>query len=121
MNRANNTCEVDGCNFKHGQAAFVTRARRGFKKMEWFHSLEELQRQWGQVAIWKQIKVVLTIAHLDHDETNWDVKDERLMAMCQRHHITYDAKEKWRRSCENWKRKSMASPASERLTKRLND
>jgi hypothetical protein len=46
----------------------------------------------------KRIKVVLTIAHLDHDETNMDVKDERLMAMCQLCHLRYDAKEKWRRA-----------------------
>lgn len=24
----------------------------------------------------KRVKVVLTVAHLDNDETNWDVKDE---------------------------------------------
>lgn len=34
--------------------------------------------------------VVLTIAHLDHDSRNWDVRDERLMAMCQRCHLQYD-------------------------------
>ncbi len=39
-------------------------------------------------------KVVLTIAHLDHDETNWEVKDERLAALCQRCHIRYDIPEK---------------------------
>lgn len=34
--------------------------------------------------------VVLTIAHLDHDSENWDVKDERLRAWCQRCHLMYD-------------------------------
>lgn len=53
---------------------------------------------------WRKVKVILTIAHLDHDETNWDVKDERLLAMCQRHHIQYDAKEKYRRACEKWEK-----------------
>jgi hypothetical protein len=42
-------------------------------------------------------KAVLTIAHLDHDETNHEVKLDRLMAMCQLHHLRYDAKEKYRR------------------------
>lgn len=42
-------------------------------------------------------KVVLTIAHLDHDETNHDVSLDRLMAMCQKCHLTYDAPEKARR------------------------
>lgn len=45
----------------------------------------------------KEIRVVLTVAHLDHDETNWNVKDERLAALCQRCHIQYDALEKARR------------------------
>ncbi len=33
-------------------------------------------------------KVVLTVAHLDHDETSSDPAN--LMAMCQRCHLTYD-------------------------------
>lgn len=36
-------------------------------------------------------KVVLTIAHLDHDLTHND--DENLRALCQKCHLTYDAKE----------------------------
>ena len=35
-------------------------------------------------------KVVLTIAHLDHDKENHDVKDERLAALCQKCHLGYD-------------------------------
>lgn len=35
-------------------------------------------------------RVVLTIAHLDHDTTN--NADENLAALCQRCHLTYDAK-----------------------------
>lgn len=35
-------------------------------------------------------KVVLTIAHLDHDHDNWDVADDRLAALCQRCHLNYD-------------------------------
>jgi len=46
---------------------------------------------------YKIIKIVLTIAHLDHDEENHDVKDERLKAACQRCHLRYDAPEKARR------------------------
>jgi len=34
--------------------------------------------------------VVLTVAHLDHDETSDD--EENLCAGCQRCHLTYDAK-----------------------------
>ena len=43
------------------------------------------------------VKVVLTIAHLDHDETNWNVKDDRLAALCQHCHLTYDIPEKKKR------------------------
>ena len=46
----------------------------------------------------KKITVVLTIAHLDHDETNHAVTDDRLKAMCQYCHLNYDAKEKYRRA-----------------------
>jgi len=45
----------------------------------------------------KKIKVVLTIAHLDHDELNHDVDDSRLAALCQYCHLNYDVDEKCRR------------------------
>lgn len=51
----------------------------------------------------KTITVVLTIAHLDHDEENHDVSYDRLSAMCQYCHLNYDAKEKYRRACEGGK------------------
>ncbi|RYC29091.1 hypothetical protein D3273_25790 [Lichenibacterium minor] len=35
-------------------------------------------------------RVVLTVAHLDHDETSSDPSN--LRAMCQRCHLTYDAR-----------------------------
>lgn len=35
-------------------------------------------------------RVVLTIAHLDHNPENWDVQDDRLRAWCQRCHLRYD-------------------------------
>ena len=37
----------------------------------------------------KPIVIVLTIAHLNHDPT--DNRDDNLAAMCQRHHLAYDA------------------------------
>jgi len=36
------------------------------------------------------VKVVLTVAHLDHNPTNCDYSN--LRALCQRCHLTYDAK-----------------------------
>ena len=35
-------------------------------------------------------KIVLHIAHLDHDKENWDVKYSRLATMCQCCHLLYD-------------------------------
>ena len=35
-------------------------------------------------------KVILTIAHLDHDPENWKVSDERLRSLCQKCHLGYD-------------------------------
>jgi hypothetical protein len=46
----------------------------------------------------KLISVVLTVAHLDHDEENHSVSDDRLKAMCQLCHLNYDATEKYRRA-----------------------
>lgn len=45
----------------------------------------------------ESIRIILTIAHLDHDEENHDVKDERLKALCQRCHLIYDIPEKKKR------------------------
>ena len=56
----------------------------------------------------KKVKVVLTVAHLDHDEENHEVKDERLAALCQWCHLNYDAKEKYRRMLEKGKKKREA-------------
>ena len=36
------------------------------------------------------IIIILTVAHLDHDEWNHDVSDDRLASLCQRCHLQYD-------------------------------
>ena len=38
----------------------------------------------------KLIIIILTVAHLDHDEWNHEVQIERLAALCQRCHLQYD-------------------------------
>ena len=45
----------------------------------------------------KAVKIILTIAHLDHDEENQNVQDDRLAALCQKCHLKYDAPEKSKR------------------------
>ena len=37
------------------------------------------------------VKIVLTVAHLDHDPENDDVCVTRLRALCQKCHLAYDA------------------------------
>jgi hypothetical protein len=102
--RANNCCEFEGCKFKNGQMVYRGKLHN---RIEWFETLSAAYDLCGEFMVWeKPIKVVLTIAHLDHDETNHDVKLDRLAAMCQLHHLRYDAKEKYRRGKVNWIKKS---------------
>jgi hypothetical protein len=42
----------------------------------------------GAPAIWAKGRVVLTVAHLNHDPA--DCRDENLKAMCNRCHLRYD-------------------------------
>lgn len=109
MERANNTCEFEGCDFKHLE--YVWSVKYSGKVTGWYRDFEEADshptsgeskynyktKRTENVPNPKKVKVVLTIAHLDHDETNMDVKDERLKAACQLCHLRYDAKEKYLR------------------------
>lgn len=47
----------------------------------------DLLRQHGHP---RAITIVLTLAHLDHDEWNHNVSDDRLALLCQRCHFKYD-------------------------------
>lgn len=49
-----------------------------------------------------RIKVVLTIAHLDHDKSNNDVNIDRLRAWCQRCHLKVELRE----DCDAFRPKS---------------
>lgn len=97
--RANNCCE--NCRLENGQSVYSV----GLKILD--YNKYKVKRIWltnesdiTRIAVFqhwedpKWIKVVLTIAHLDHDETNHDVKDDRLAAWCQYCHLNYDAVEK---------------------------
>lgn len=109
MQRAKNTCECEGCDFVHMEEVWAVRHKA--KTTGWYRDFNEANsypktieskrnKVTGRVEIMpnpKKVKVILTIAHLDHDETNLNVTDERLMAMCQLCHLRYDAKEKYRR------------------------
>lgn len=73
--------------------------------MQWFPRKEDIYelgliKQLADFWAERPVKVVLTIAHLDHDELNHKIKLERLAALCQLCHLRYDAKEKYRRVME---------------------
>lgn len=102
LERAADKCEF--CGLANGQTVYRCKVK---KKMEWFPTKEDVFEQGlsKEVAKWwieRPVKVVLTIAHLDHDEENHDVSLERLKALCQLCHLRYDAKEKYRRVNEKY-------------------
>jgi hypothetical protein len=103
LKRANYTCEGQGCDFQHLEEVWAVRYRG--KTTGWFRDFEVANSHpktiegsaRKTIPNPKKIKVILTIAHLDHDETNHAVTDDRLAALCQLCHLRYDAKEKYRR------------------------
>lgn len=84
LQRANNCCEDCGA----PNYALIYRPNKG--KPEWFHAPEGHQADSMALDGVKFTKIVLTIAHLDHDACNHDVKPDRLKALCQRCHLLYD-------------------------------
>lgn len=95
LERAQHKCELNDCGNKNIFPYWS--AKKNGKVVGWFED-EEHAKSIDPNA--KMVRVVLTIAHLDHDEENKDVTDERLMAMCQLCHLRYDAPEKKRRRSE---------------------
>lgn len=100
LTRANNCCEK--CNLKNGQTVFAIKLsikdQYGRYKLQsiWFRDENDAKREDHGRGV-RKVRVVLTIAHLDHDETNHEVNLNRLSALCQMCHLRYDAKEKYRR------------------------
>lgn len=82
--RANNCCER--CEAPNG--VLIYRPHRG--KADWKLAPEGHEVDAMAMDGIKFTKVVLTIAHLDHDPENFEVKDERLEALCQRCHLKLD-------------------------------
>lgn len=101
MARANNCCE--NCGLEHGQIVysvfFMLKERGRYKERKiWFRDKGDAIREAPTPDALKEVKVCLTIAHLDHDEENHQVQDDRLKALCQACHLRYDAEEKYQRS-----------------------
>ena len=110
--RANNACEFPGCGAKEGELQI-----RGKKKIDVKGRMRtKIEPYPNEIAARLDgcyetytMRVNLSIAHLDHDETNWNVTDDRLLAACQLHHIRYDAKEKVKRTIKTAISKSAES------------
>ncbi len=102
LERAKNQCEVCGLENKSlvYSCRIAVRSKGKYKlKSFWFQHYGDMLRMRSVIHqdAFGAVKVVLTVAHLDHDETNWKVTDDRLKAMCQHCHLNYDASEKMRR------------------------
>ena len=99
LKRANDRCEF--CGLKNHSIVYAVRyymrhdGKYGYRTI-WFRDERDAQRECLGNKIRKK-RIVLTIAHLDHDETNYSVSDDRLTALCQICHLRYDAIEKMRR------------------------
>ena len=79
LERAGNKCE------ECGVPNYAYRAKNG----DWATNYDMLTAMTAMDE--NPIRIVLTIAHLDHQPEN--CQDDNLKAMCQRCHLTYDAKE----------------------------
>lgn len=101
--RANNCCEF--CGLANGTKVYsaalkINDGGRYKIKRIWLSTESDVIRMsaFKTAEPIKPVKVVLTVAHLDHDETNHAVTDDRLKALCQYCHLNYDASEKYRRA-----------------------
>jgi len=101
--RAKNMCEW--CGLENGQKVqsvslkLQDRDGRYKTKRFWLSAESDVKRMRPfSYEEAKLVRVVLTVAHLDHDETNHDVTDDRLAALCQYCHLNYDSSEKYKRA-----------------------
>ena len=99
LKRANNKCEL--CGLKNYSTVYAVKyyMRHDGKysyRIIWYRDKQDAIRECLGGKI-NARRVVLTVAHLDHDEINHEVSDDRLKALCQVCHIRYDAKEKYKR------------------------
>lgn len=84
LERAKNCCE--NCGVKNH--AIIHRHGKGIN--DWSYWPEGMESEVWTLDGFKPTKIILTIAHLDHDKLNHDVSDDRLKALCQKCHLQYD-------------------------------
>ena len=86
LTRANNCCEW--CGVKNHSIIY----RFGKGMDEWVYWPDGMESEAWTLDGKKSTKVILTIAHLDHDKENHNVSLERLAALCQKCHLGHDIK-----------------------------
>lgn len=84
LNRADNKCEECGV----PNYALIFRPHKN--KPDWKLWPEGMESETLSLDGFKSVKIILTIAHLDHDKDNHEVSIDRLRAWCQRCHLRYD-------------------------------
>jgi|HubBroStandDraft_5_1064220.scaffolds.fasta_scaffold96376_3 hypothetical protein len=82
LERANNKCE--NCGVPNN--AYIYR----YGKNKWDFMPEGHKADVMALDGFKFTKIILTIAHLDHDKRNNEISDDRLRAWCQKCHLSYD-------------------------------
>jgi hypothetical protein len=85
LKRANNCCEL--CHAPNGQVVLREKATGRWQVMYFYYSKE----------IYKKVKIILTVAHLDHNLKHNE--DYDLLALCQRCHLKIDLPKKIRSTC----------------------
>lgn len=88
--RANNRCEKCGLQ-NHAIILKSDRKSPSPQQLDIYNSLlhnsYSIQQAMNRMGF---TKIVLTIAHLDHDKDNHQVSEDRLAAWCQKCHLGYD-------------------------------
>ena len=86
------------------QYAFIYRTKKDKESKEWNYAPEGHMVDEMEGFGYKVTKIILTVAHLDHDKTNnrfWN-----LAALCQKCHLNHDRKQHAlnRKYGRNWKK-----------------
>jgi hypothetical protein len=81
LKRANNCCEE--CGIRNYSVGYRSVDQKFVECQEWLYNESKFTPDGHKV-----IKIILTIAHLDHDTTNNDPSN--LKALCQLHHLKHD-------------------------------
>ncbi len=112
LKRAGHKCEM--CRLANHQQVHAVTLKvqdtdlRYKPKVFWFAFYGDALRavRYNAAAITRKT-VSISVAHLDHDEDNWNVTDDRLAALCQLCHLNYDAKDRFNRRKDNLKMASV--------------